>query len=186
MKAVLGVVLVLAFVASAASATITFDQLDDDIFVISHRVKIIGSRGQAMRLAYEKVASVCVAAGFTHYKILEEDSQASQQYESANASVRAQFFFADGEGRIDCARNANAEYVAQAKKKLEKRGYVPMEPPATAADAGAGEAATGEAAEDEEGEAASGNASCTAEQIAVMAKAGLTAEQIQAACPDHE
>ena len=89
------VLLVLAMlgVAQAAHAVITFNKLADDLFVISHRIKVIGSRGRAMKLVYQKAASLCVAAGFEHYEILEQESNAGQQYESANASIRVRFFF---------------------------------------------------------------------------------------------
>lgn len=109
-------------------AVITFTQLAGDTFVVSHRVKGLGSRGQAMRLVYTKAASLCVAAGFSHLEIHEQESQASQQYESANASVRVQLFMAGGEGRIDCEMTANPEYVAQARTKLAAKGYRPPPP----------------------------------------------------------
>ncbi len=156
-------------IPQAALAVITFTQLDDDIFIISHRVKIVGSRGRAQKLVYEKAASVCVAAGYAQFKILDQESNASQQYEAANASIRVQFFQEDAEGRIGCEKNASPEYIAQAGAKLAKRGYRPPEP---ASD----EPAPGEG----DGEARS----CTVEQISAMVKAGFADEQIKAACPD--
>jgi hypothetical protein len=164
-------VIVALVVPQSALAVITFNQLDDDIFVISHRVKIIGSRGKATRLVYEKAASVCVAAGYSYFKILDQESNASQQYEAANASVRVQFFQEDAEGRIDCEKNATSEYVEQAGEKLAKKGYQPPEAPAP----------------DEQPPAAEGEAgtkSCTVEQISAMVRAGFSDEQVKAACPD--
>ena len=171
MKKLVVFFLALIFLPQAAPAVITFTQLDDDIFVISHRVKIIGSRGKAMRLVYEKSASLCVAAGFTHFKILDQESNASQRYDSANASIRVQFFFEDGEERIDCEKNASREYINQASAKLAKRGYEPPERPDPATPAPA-------TAED------GAKPSCTVEQITAMVKAGFSDEQIKAACPD--
>jgi hypothetical protein len=167
------IVLLVAVLAlpQSALAVITFDQLDDDIFVISHRVKIIGSRGKAQRLVYEKSASLCVAAGYVYFKILDQESNAAQQYESANASVRVQFFLEDGEGRIDCEKNATQEYVEQASAKLAKKGY---KPPAQPEADEPQQAAEGEA----------GTKSCTVDQITAMVRAGLSDEQIKAACPD--
>ncbi len=154
----------------AALAVITFTQLDDDIFVVSHRVKLIGSRGRAQKLVYEKAASVCVAAGYSYFRILDQESNASQQYESANASVRVQFFFDDDEGRIGCDKNASYEYVEQARAKLAKRGYQPP-----------GKPVAEEAVADGSGQ---GTRTCTVEQITTMVKAGFSNEQIKAACPD--
>ena len=164
---ILAVVVTLSF-PGIGQAVMTFTQLDDDIFVISHRVKIIGSRGQATRLVYEKAASLCVAAGFSHLKILQQDSEASQRDDSANATLRVQLYFEDGEGRIDCERNASSEYIQQASAKL---GYQAPEKPTP----------------DNSGAAADNDAeawSCTIEQITVMVKAGFSDQQIKAACPN--
>lgn len=119
--ALLALVGVLA--APAAHAVLTFDQLDDDLFVVSHRVKFIGSRGQAMRLVYTKAASLCEAAGYTYLTILEQESEAEQEHENANASVRVRFHLEDGEDRIDCLRKADPKYVEEAREKLARRGY---------------------------------------------------------------
>lgn len=166
-------VLVFAVAASLilpqmASAVITFTQVDDDVFVVSHRIKVIGSRAKAMRMAYEKTASLCVAAGFSHYRLLEQESQAAQQYETSNATVQVQFYFEDGDGRVECERAANPEYIQQAHEKLAKFGYVKPAPPEP-----------GEPAE------ASGSdpGSCTIEQITAMVRAGLSDAQVKAACP---
>jgi hypothetical protein len=164
-------VIALLALAQSAQAVITFTQLDDDIFVISHRVKFIGSRGKATKLVYEKAASLCVAAGYSYFKILDQESNASQQYESANASVRVQFFLDDDEGRIGCEKNASSEYVEQAGEKLAKQGYKPPEPPSPDEEEAVAE-----------GEA--GNKSCTVEQISAMVRAGFSDEQVKAACPD--
>ena len=158
-------VVALLFVPQVAQAVITFTQLDDDLFVVSHRVKLIGSRARAMKFAYEKAASLCVAAGFSHFRILDQESEAGQEDDAANASVRVRYYFADGEERIDCEENASSEYVGQAGEKLRAMGYRPPDPAAEAEAAAAG--ATG---------------TCTVAQITAMAKAGLSDAQIEAAC----
>ncbi len=109
----------------AAWAVITFDQLDDDIFVVSHRIKVIGSRGKAMRMVYEKAASLCIAAGYSHFRILDQESEAIQEDDAANASVRVRFFFADGDERAECEAKASPEYIGQARDKLTRMGYRP-------------------------------------------------------------
>ena len=156
-------------VSQAASAAITFTQLDDDMFTVSHRVKIIGSRGKATKMVFTKAASLCKAAGFTHLKVLDQESEANQADDAANATLRVQFYFSDGEGRIDCARNAETEYVNEASNKLRKRGYTPPARPA----AGAAPASDG---------SSSDLGTCTLEQIAAMARAGLSDDKIRAAC----
>jgi len=157
--------LAMFLIAQSASAFITFTQLSDDVFVVSHRIKVLGSRGRAMKVVYEKSASLCVAAGFAYYEIIDQESQAAQENETANASIRIQLFHQEGSGRVDCQANANPEYTQQADAKLAKRGYVPP-------------------AEPEPTEATEATETCTIEQITAMVRAGLTDEQIKAACPD--
>ncbi len=127
-----GILIAIAALAvpQLAAAVITFDQLDEDLFVVSHRVKVKFwmSRGQAMRMVYEKAASLCVAVGYTHLEILHQESQAGQLYEDANASIRVRLFSDDGFDRIDCRSNASARYVEQASVKLVRRGYQPPDP----------------------------------------------------------
>lgn len=163
------VALVLAILApSSAIAVITFTQLDSDTFTVSHRIKGFGSRGKAMDLVYEKAASLCIAAGFTHMEILGQESVAAGGGQQANASVRVQFFFEDGEDRVLCEVSASPTYTEDARKKLKKKGYVPPEKPAA------------EASEEEFG------SRCTVEQITAMVRAGLKDDQIRAACGDPE
>ena len=112
-------------VPQLAMAVITFDQLDDDIFIVSHRVKakFWMSRGKALRMVYEKAASLCVASGYTHLEILQQESEALQEDDAANASIRVRFFLEDGEERIECGRNASDRYIEQAAVRLQKRRY---------------------------------------------------------------
>ena len=169
------VVAVLCLIAAAsppARAVITFTQLADDVFVVSHRIKVVGSRGRAMKMVYTKAASLCLAAGYSHFKILEQESQAGQQHDAANASVQVQYFHATGEGRLECKKNSDPEYIEEARKKLARKGYEPTAP-------AAGQLPTAPAPD------ASGSESCTVEQIVAMVNAGLTEEQIKAACPDR-
>ena len=156
------------FASQAAMAVITFNQLTDDIFVVSHRVKILGSRGKAMKLVYEKAASLCVAAGYSYFEILDQESEAAQEDDAANASVRIKLFDLDGPDRIGCEENASLEYVAQAEEKLARNGYSRPEP------------------SELEQKAASGGSTCTVEQILAMVEAGLSNDQVKAACPDGD
>ena len=122
MKKTLLTLVALALLTSGpASAVITFTQLDEEVFVVSHRVKLIGSRARALGLVYEKAASLCLATGYSHFEILDQESSAHQEYQDANATITARFSTEDGEGRMECAPKANPKYVKQAEKKLARR-----------------------------------------------------------------
>jgi len=155
-------------VAEVASAVMTFEQLDGNTFSLSHQVKWIGGRGQAMEVVHEKVASLCVAAGYSYYQIIDQESHAGGAYQAANATVTVKFFLEKAEDRIECRVSATEDYIKQAKTKLEKRGY---------------EGPT--AVTEPEGPVIDEN-HCTVEQIAAMVKAGLSDEQIKAACAETE
>jgi hypothetical protein len=171
----LAVLCVLALSApDAGRAVITFSQLADDVFVVSHRVKLIGSRGQAMRLAYTKAASLCIAAGYSHFEILQQESQAGSEYEIANASIRVKLSSSGGGERLECAKSAEAQYIEEASNKLQRIGY---QPPAVETAEAVPAAA--------EGSGAPPPGMCTVEQIVSMVTAGFDVEQIKAACPEN-
>lgn len=155
------VLILLLAVPQFALATITFHQLDGNTFTISHYVKWVGGRGQAMDLVYEKAASLCIAAGFTHLVIVEQESD---KHGVANATVTVQFFQEDGEGRVDCDVKASQEYITEAANKLDKQGY------------------RGPTKVDVPDEAQVTDNTCTVEQITAMSRVGLTDNQIKAAC----
>lgn len=134
-KVLLLVGIALLAVPQLAAAVITFDQLDDDLFVVSHRVKVKFwmSRGQAVRKVYEKAASLCLATGYSHLEVLRQESEAHQWDDDANAHVTVRFFAEDGDRRIECRPLASARYIEQANVKLAKRGF--RGPPPTTAPA---------------------------------------------------
>jgi hypothetical protein len=151
-------------ISSVASATMTFQQLDENTFSVSHKVKWIGGRGQAMELVYDKAASLCIAAGYSHLELFGQESNAPGYYQSANATLTVKFFQDAGEDRIACDVKASDEYIKQAITKPKKRGY------------------KGPTVVDEPAESQKSANQCTVEQISAMVKAGMTESQIKAAC----
>jgi hypothetical protein len=170
-KTVFVAICLLALAAPQVShAVITFTQLADNIFVVSHRVKFIGSRSQAMKLVYTKAASLCIAAGYSYMEIVDQDSEAAQEDDSANASVRVKYYMGPGEDRLNCDKNADHEYIGQAGAKLLAQGYRPPDPEEMAAAVESDGTSTGK---------------CSIEQIVAMVHAGLEIDQIKAACPQE-
>jgi hypothetical protein len=115
-------------VSKSVEAEIASSQLADDIFVGSRRVRIIGSRGQAMRPGYTKAASLCGAVDYPHLEILQQELQAGSEFEVANASIRVGFSQAGGGERPECDRSADSQYVEEASTKLAKSGRQPPAP----------------------------------------------------------
>lgn len=165
------ILLSLLLTPAASHAIITFTQLGDDTFVVSHRIKAFGSRAKAMRMVHTKAASLCIAAGYSHMEVLDTESQAANEWEDANASITVQLHADAGDGRLDCDTNADPEYIRQASEQLARKGYVP---PDAADESGAEEGETQGAGEGQ---------ACSIEQIVDMVETGLTVDQIEAACP---
>jgi hypothetical protein len=161
-----------------AHGIVTFKQLDENTFSVSHRIKGFGSRGKATDLVFTKVASLCAAAGFSHYQVIGQESQAAQPYRAANATVTVKFYFEDAEERISCEPAADPEYVDEIRAKLAEMGYEAPTPPQPAEPSTGGSSDAGSL-----GSCAQG---CTIEQIAAMARAGLPDEKIRAACGGGE
>lgn len=175
MKLLLPLALTLVLVPGPALATITFTQIDDDVYLVSHRVKGLGSRAKATRMVYLKAASLCKAAGYSHLRVLGQESEAVQQDDRANATLRVRFFLAEADERIDCEVNADPGYVREAGEKLRKRGYTRPNRPSPVESAAEGQNVTA-------GGSGTGTGSCTIEQITAMARTGLSDERIRAAC----
>jgi len=170
LRALVGITVALTL-ATPASGIITFRQLSPNTFTVSHRVKGIGSRAKATALVTTKAASLCIAAGFRHLEILDQESEATQEHEAANATMRVRFQHAESPQTLPCEANADPEYIAEARNQLARRGYQWPDPPeAMASD-------TGEST-------ASCASTCSIEQIAAMARTGLSDDQIRAACSE--
>jgi len=150
--------------APAAHAVVTFDQLGKDLFTVQHYVKWIGSRGTAVNVVYEKASSLCIAAGYTHMKILHEDATAGGEYEDPSASLRVQFLHHAGTDVVDCKVKATDDYIKQCKKRLSRIGY---EGPVVASEQTAEVAGAG---------------NCSVQQIMAMTSTGMSQDQIEAAC----
>jgi hypothetical protein len=170
------------FAAQAAEAVISFTQLEENVFVVKHRVKVIGLRSKAIRLVHQKSASVCMAAGYTHMEILEQESDSGESDDSVNASMKVAFYLEDGDERVGCEQDSTSDYIKQARTKLTKIGYRPPGREAVARRPAAAEPPLPAAEPVASGEGDPETGSCTIEQIAAMARAGLTDEQIKAAC----
>ena len=124
-----------------------------------------------MKLVHEKATSLCIAAGYSHMKIMDQESHAGGGFQDPNATVTLKFFHNGAEDRVECEGNASAEYIKQAKKKLTKRGY---------------EGPIGFVEPEDPNSTMIKDSHCSVEQITAMANAGLTVEQIKAACESEE
>jgi len=88
---------------------------------------------KAARRASQRVASACVAAGFSHYQMLDTSSRDGKRGftgslfrgggQNASATIRAKFFHEEVEDSYACSFAATKEYTKQARKIGKKNGY---------------------------------------------------------------
>lgn len=96
---------------------------------------------KAARRVSQRVASVCMAAGFTHYQMVDRSSRDGKRGftgqifsgggQNASATIRAKFFHEEVEDSYPCSFAATKEYTKEARKIGKKNGYPwPVAPPA--------------------------------------------------------
>ncbi|MEZ5332518.1 MAG: hypothetical protein R2991_10805 [Thermoanaerobaculia bacterium] len=151
----------LAAAASSASAVLHFDQLEEDLFAVRHKVLFLGSEEKAVKLVHEKAASICVAAGYTHYAVLELESTPLEDDESATAEATVRFFREAGDERTACEEADPGTWRARRELGMPAAEAAPVPAVDGAAAAAAGRVGAG---------------SCTVAQIAAMVRAGFSDE----------
>ncbi len=113
-SAILGV---LAIVATPASAgPLRFERLSETRFTVEHNSWAASGEISDYNGALKRAASICRAAGYEYVEILGR-SRAPSSYSTA---VEFTVHHESGEGRVNCAAQADAKQFEQAKKKLAK------------------------------------------------------------------
>lgn len=127
----LAIVIALSLPATAILADVKFTQLSDDQFIVHHRKHTtLGAEAKAMKTAVAEAASICVAAGFTHMELKDQNVGERDHTgfwgggRGASADLRVKFFTEPDEDKIDekdlfeCKPLADDKKVAVAKRKL--------------------------------------------------------------------
>ena len=115
------VVAALLSTSAAMAATLRFQRLGEDRFVVSHNVKL-GGANKAVKMVYKKAGSICVAAGFSYFEVLGQEVTRPNRYQFAGGTLQVRFKHERAEEglELDCKENSDARYVELAKKKLKK------------------------------------------------------------------
>ena len=128
--------------SAASAATLVFDRLAEDRFVLTH-LTVLGGTEKARNVAYEKAASVCLAAGFSLLEVLYQEQGAGHGVGAASGGAVSVGFGAtanasstllvrfkhkdkeEGESEeredvLDCNANSVPRFVAAAKTRLAR------------------------------------------------------------------
>ncbi len=91
---------------------------------------------RAAKKASVRVASVCVAAGFSYFQVLDESGREGKHagpfggWQAASKTIRARFFHEEVENSYPCSFGATPKYIEVARKIAAKNGYPwPVEKP---------------------------------------------------------
>ena len=126
-------VAIFAAIPTPAHADVKFTKLSDTQYVVHHRKNsYLGAEAKAMKTAYKEAASICVAAGYTHLEI-KEQNVGERHYggfwgggRGASADVRIKLYMEPDEEAveekdlIECQPLSDPKKVKVAKKKLAR------------------------------------------------------------------
>ena len=120
------IALALLFLPMVIYADVKFTRLSENRFIVSHRkLTSFGAEAKALKTLYGEVASICVAAGFSHFEIVTMDVQERHgswggDGRGASGTVDVKMRNEADEDFVECAPLADPKKVGMAKKKLAK------------------------------------------------------------------
>ena len=113
-SAILGALALVAVPASAGP--LRFERLSETRFTVEHNSWAANGEISDYRGAVQRAASICRAAGYEYVEMLGRSRTPSGYSTAVEFTVHHE----SGEGRVNCAAQADAKQFEQAKKKLAK------------------------------------------------------------------
>ena len=117
-------------IAGIASSTTRIQQIAPNRFLVTHQKQsALGGQGKALRKSYEKAASLCTAAGYKWFEIVETQSKGRGWASRAGATLDIKVYQEQkNEDQLSCETLANPEEVPNLVEKLKKIDYEWPEP----------------------------------------------------------
>ena len=129
-KVVITICLALAL-PSLSWADVKFTRLSENQFIVHHRkLTTLGAEAKAVKTTYREAASICVAAGFTHFEVKEQNvgervhGNALGGGRGASADLRIKLYadpddeMIDDKDLIECEPLSDPKKVERAQEKL--------------------------------------------------------------------
>ena len=118
-------VALMILIAVPVLASTRLMRITDDTYLITHQKQSgFGGQGKALRMAYEKAASLCVNLDFKWFEILDTQSKGRGFGSAAASTMKVKFFKEkpDGEEReiLSCKDLASKEQKVKMAKALAK------------------------------------------------------------------
>lgn len=92
-KLLVTTLILLPFLATSATATTRLHKLSEDRYLLTHQKQTgFGGQGKAVRVAYEKAASLCVLLDFAWFEIRDSQSKGRTWGSAAAATMEVKLY----------------------------------------------------------------------------------------------
>lgn len=114
--------ILLSFLATSATATTRLQKLADNRYLITHQKQTgFGGQGKALRMSYEKAASLCLLLDYSWFEVRNSQSKGRTWGGGAAATMEVKFYHErENEDLNDCQALASAEQTEVMRKALQK------------------------------------------------------------------
>lgn len=121
-KLVVAILIVLPFLATPASATTRLQKLSEDRYLLTHQKQTgFGGQGKALRMTYEKAASLCLLLDYSWFEIRNSQSKGRTWGSAAAATMEIKLYKEqEKEDLNDCQALASEEQKQVMRKALQK------------------------------------------------------------------
>ena len=115
------VMMLVVFIITPCLATSRLMKLKDDRYLITHQKQSgFGGQGKAIRVNYEKAASLCVLLDYSWFEIRETESKGRGWRSGAGTTIEVEFYKEKEEGKDDDLLECKNVATEEQKKKMEK------------------------------------------------------------------
>ena len=121
-KLLVAILILLPFLATPATATTRLQKLSDSRYLLTHQKQTrFGGQGKAVRMAYEKAASLCLLLDYSWFEVRDSQSKGRTWGGAASATMEVKFYREQEEDDLnDCQALASEEQKQVMRKALQK------------------------------------------------------------------
>ena len=116
------ILILLPFFATPAAATTRLQKLSEDRYLLTHQKQTtFGGQGKAVRMSYEKAASLCLLLDYSWFEVRNTQSKGRTWGGGAASTMEVKFYHEpEKEDLNDCEALASEEQKEVMRKALRK------------------------------------------------------------------
>jgi hypothetical protein len=121
-KLLIAILILLPVFTSPATATTRLQKLSEDRYLLTHQKQTnFGGQGKAVRMNYEKAASLCLLLDYSWFEIRDTQSKGRSWGSAAASTMEVKFYREpEVEDLNDCEALASEEQKEVMRKALQK------------------------------------------------------------------